>query len=61
MENRRGKDDKMSRQVWKEVESRKADKTRIEKAEREERKKRKKETHDKGSKDDRKNNERERE
>jgi len=42
--------------VWKEVEGRKADETRIEEAGREERKERKKETNDRESKDDRKNN-----
>ena len=47
--------------MWKEVEGRKADKTRMEEAERKERKERKKETNDRGSKDDRKNNGRERE
>ena len=41
MEDRRGKDDKMSRGMWKEVESWKADKTRMEETRRKGKKKRK--------------------
>jgi len=47
LENRRSTDDEISRQMWKEVEDRKADKTRIEEAAREGRKERNKETKDK--------------
>ena len=38
MENRGGTDDEMSRQMWKEMEDRKVDKTRMEKAARKGRK-----------------------
>jgi len=42
--------------VWKEVEGRKADETRVEEAGRTRREKEKKETNDRGDKNDRKNN-----
>ena len=46
--------------MWKEVEGRKADKTRVEEAGRTRREKRKKETDDRGGKNNRKNNGRKR-
>jgi len=56
LEDRRGKDDKVSRRVWKEVENRKADKTRIEEAAGKGREKENKETADRGRKNNSKNN-----
>ena len=58
MENGRGKDDKMSRQMWKEVESRKTDKAKIEETGRIGREKRKKETDDRRRKNNSENNKR---
>ena len=61
MENRGGKNDEVSRRVWKEVEGRKADKTRVEEAGRTRRKEEKNETNDRGGKNGIKNNGRKRE
>ena len=61
MEDRGGKYDEVSRRMWKKVEGGTTDETRIEEAGRKERKEKKKETNDRGSKNDRKNNGRERE
>jgi len=46
LENRGGTDDKMSEQIWKEVENRKANETRMKEAAREGRKERNEETED---------------
>ena len=56
MEDRGDKNNKMSRRVWKEVEGRKADETRVEEVERTRREEGKKKTNDRGGKNDRKNN-----
>ena len=56
MEDGGGKNDEVSRRVWKEVEGRKADKTRVEEAGKTRRKKEKKETNNRGGKNGRKNN-----
>jgi len=56
LENRRGKDDEVSRGMWKEVESRKADKARMEEVRREGKKEREEKTDDRGRKNNSKNN-----
>jgi len=61
LENGRGKNDKVSRRVWKEVEGRKADETRVEEAGRTRREEGKEKTDNRGDKNDRKNNGRKRE
>ena len=61
MEDGGGKNDEVSRRVWKEVEDRKADKTRVEEVGRTRRKEEKKKTNDRGGKNGRKNNGRKRE
>jgi len=58
LKNRRGKDDKVSREMWKEVESRKADKARMKEAGREKGKERNEKTNNRGRKNNSKNNER---
>jgi len=60
LEDRRSKDDEVSRQVWKEVENRKVDKTRMEEAAGKEREKRNEETDSRGRKNNSKNNGRKR-
>ena len=57
MEDREGKNDKVSRRVWKKVEDRKIDKTRVEEA-RGNRRKREEKTNDRGRKNDSKNSRR---
>ena len=56
MENRGGKNDEVSRRVWKEVEGRKADETRVEEAGRTRREEGKEKTDNRRGKNDRKNN-----
>ena len=55
MEDKGGKDDEISKRVWKEMEGRKADETRLEKVGRTRREEGKKETNNRGRKNDRKN------
>ena len=56
LENRRSTDDKMSREMWEEIENRKTDKARMEEAGRERGKERNEETNNRGRKNHRKNN-----